>query len=376
MYLNKCKKILSVVLSAVLLGSSASCVKIEMRNSDINSIEKEAETSETAPQMLMQATRKNAVESIPVEIEEETTPVVPKETLAISVCGDIIVDNSIISDAANRAGDGQSYSFLRMYTRIYSTLSSADLSLCSYKEAEDVDSPIESVGALYDLGIDAVNTGSAKDISSYLEEYNLYDINENSDSILINEGDLAIASLSLSEKDCMGDKYKSDIEYADFMSDIVIVFVDWEENTAEKDKAAVMRKIAEAGADIIVGNGDNIGKIEWIDTGDGTLTLAAYSLGNILSTADDAQSLYGGILNLSVEYGDGSIELSNVSLIPTVTHYVASESEEVSGYQVFTFDAYNDELAGSHAVSDITMDKLKNSVKSVVSEDFLPDYLR
>ncbi len=160
------------------------------------------------------------------------------------------------------------------------------------------------------------------------------------------------------------------------MSDIVIVFVDWEENTAEKDKAAVMRKIAEAGADIIVGNGDNIGKIEWIDTGDGTLTLAAYSLGNILSTADDAQSLYGGILNLSVEYGDGSIELSNVSLIPTVTHYVANESEEVSGYQVFTFDAYNDELAGSHAVSDITMDKLKNSVKSVVSEDFLPDYLR
>ena len=174
----------------------------------------------------------------------------------------------------------------------------------------------------------------------------------------------------------MGDKYKSDIEYADFMSDIVIVFVDWEENTAEMDKAAVMKKIAEAGADIIVGNGDNIGKIEWIDTGDGTLTLAAYSLGNILSTADDAQSLYGGILNLSVEYGDGSIELSNVSLIPTVTHYVASESEEVSGYQVFTFDAYNDELAGSHAVSDITMDKLKNSVKSVVSEDFLPDYLR
>ena len=54
MYLNKCKKILSVVLSAVLLGFSASCVKIEMRNSDINSIEKEAETSETAPQMLMQ----------------------------------------------------------------------------------------------------------------------------------------------------------------------------------------------------------------------------------------------------------------------------------------------------------------------------------
>ena len=63
-----------------------------------------------------------------------------------------------------------------------------------------------------------------------------------------------------------------------------------------------MKKIAEAGADIIVGNGDNIGKIEWIDTGDGTLTLAAYSLGNILSPADDAQSLYGGILNLSVEY--------------------------------------------------------------------------
>lgn len=73
-----------------------------------------------------------------------------------------------------------------------------------------------------------------------------------------------------------------------------------------------------------------------------------------------------------MEYGDGSIELSNVSLIPTVTHYVASESGEVSSYQVFTFDAYNDELAGSHAVSDITMDKLKNSVKSVVSEDFLP----
>lgn len=377
MYSKMIKKTALLGVCAALLLSSSSCMKIEMRSSETE-FDTKNEVSETAPQMLSQATKKNEVVSAfevsntEAEKEEEA---VEKEKITISIIGNIEISDSMITDAANRASEGQSYSFLRMYTGAYTSVSSADLSLCSYSEKDGVTSPIESIGALYDLGIDAVNVGSSSNTAEYLSEYEIAGLTENGECSVLECGELSIAALSLNGNACTGDKVKSDVEYADFVSDVVIAFVDWNE-TSDKDKSAAMLNLANAGADIIVGNGDKLGKIEWLDTGDGTLTLAVDSLGNIIADGSEISDVCGGMLSLSVLYGDGSIELADVCLTPTVAHYVAGESGENSGYQIFTYDSYTDEIAANHALGGVSSEKLADIVTSVVGDDFLPDYLR
>lgn len=373
MYLRKIKKIASFVLASTLLLSAPSCMKLEMRDSGVDSDNKATQESEATPLMLSQATKKNEIETAPLETEavkaEET-----KETITLSVSGRVVMDNDIISDAGNRATDGKSYSFLRMYTGIYRDVSSADIAFCSYSTEEEVQSPIESIGALYDLGFDVINTEDSY-TADYLSEYSLIEVREHSECVVLENNGLNIAVLSIDGADCADKSYASDIEYADFVSDLVMVFVDWDDTT-DVDKQTVMYDVASAGADIIIGNGDKLGKIDWIDTGDGSLTLGVESLGNILSSGDEINELCGGVLNLSISYGNGSIEISDVLLAPTVTYYTSENAEENSAYQIFTCDGYSDELSSNHAVVGVTADSIKNCIRKVIDGKFLPDYLR
>ncbi len=376
MHLHNYSKIILAATCLSLLLSLSSCFKIEMRESSVNSEESAVADDDDSAQTLTKASKKNSVESSADESVEEVTEVNSKEVLNISICGNITIDENIISDAAARAGEGQSYSFLRMFTGIYNNIGSSDLAFCSYSENNEAQLPIEAVGAICDLGIDAINTKSSSLTDESLNRYSVTAIKEGSENVVINKNGLKIACLSVSGVDYTENKYQSEIEYSDFVSDIVIVFVDWDNDNPTDGKDKIMYNIAEAGADIIIGNGDALGKLEWIDTGDGTLTLAAYSLGNILTDSDNTDDLCGGVLTLSVAYGGGSIELDNVTLIPTVVHYTSGESSKLSGYQVFTLNEYSDELAQNHAVPNVSVEKMKDKAENLIDEDFLPDYLR
>ena len=365
----------ALIFSAVMLASLSSCIKIEMRDS---SAEQQAEAEESATLMLTQATKKYTVESAPEADTQKAQAEDEREVITFSVCGNIVMDENIISDAANRATEGKSYSFLKMYTGVYNDISSADTAICTYsalnnENGEAVQSPIESVGAIYDLGIDVVNTDKSTGISGYLGEYELDEILPSSDAVIIENNGLNIACLSLTES---SSDYASEIEYAGFVSDIVMVFVDWNDGTTDTEMKNTAVKIAEAGADIIIGNGKSLGGVEWLDTGDGTLTLAAYSLGNILADSDNVSGLCGGILNFSICYGNGSIGIEDVVLTPTLIHYISDEDSDHTGYQVFTFESYRNELAEQHAVNDFSVEGLKAYIGKKVKSDFLPSYFR
>lgn len=372
---HQISKKFALILSAVMLSSLSSCIKIEMRESNA---EQQAEAEESATLMLTQATKKYTVESAPDADAQNTQAEEARAVITFSVCGDIVMDENIISDAANRASEGKSYSFLKMYTGVYNALSSADTAICTYSSAngengESVKSPIESVGAIYDLGIDIVNTDKSTGISDYLGEYELDELLPGSDALILENNGLNIACLSFEES---SSDYAAEIEYADFISDVVMVFIDWNDGTTDSEMRNTAIKMAEAGADIIIGNGKSLGGVEWLDTDDGTLTLAAYSLGNLLADSDEVSGLCGAILSFSVCYGNGSIGIEDVVLTPTLVHYTLDEDSDPAGYQVFTFDSYRNELAGQHAVKDFSVEGLEAYIGRKVNSDFLPSYFR
>ena len=128
-------------------------------------------------------------------------------------------------------------------------------------------------------------------------------------------------------------------------------------------------QLAEAGADVIVGNGTKLEKAEWLDTEDGTKTFVAYSLGNLLSDGDTRSGILSGILTMDiVASADGSISLSDTAVHPIVTHY----TDTGVGYQAMDVAQYTNELAAVHMVKGLTRTSLREEVGKVISSDFLP----
>ena len=163
--LHKSHKLPALVLSGAMLLSLNSCGLMEMRDSYVETEEAE----ETTGQMLAPAERVNQVIERPVEEENQPeTPEVKECTVALS--GDVLVDTGILKDAADGAYDGQSYSFLTMYTGIYGNVSTADAAMMSYSTADRLADrgeqapPVESLAALSDLGADILDTTGCKNM--------------------------------------------------------------------------------------------------------------------------------------------------------------------------------------------------------------------
>ncbi len=373
---NKKVKINLLLLAGIIAALSlTSCVEIEMRDADLYTKET-GETEESAVRMLAPAEKENTVGTAPeTEAEEEPENLT---TVHMSFAGRITTDEKVITDAANRASDGKSYSFLKMYTGVYNAINGADLSVCSYapaknEEGENIVPPVESIGALYDMGLDMVNTSSKVEIGEYLSEYEMVELGSDSEAEIEEINGLRFAFLSVggdSPVAATGDNMKSEVEYADFQSDVVVVYVNWDEGTKNADMKKISYDIASAGADIIIGNGSTLGGAEWLDTGDGTLTLAAYSLGNLVGTSESIEGLLGGVLELDVTANGEAIEISGASIIPTVVQYTAD-----GGYQVFSLKDYSDEISEKHAMDGVTRSRLESVVKKAVSAEFLPDWL-
>lgn len=364
--LNKrVKSSLALIAAGVMFLSASSCGVIKMRDSYQNTEIAEG----SADVMLNRAERYNTVETMVVTSQEAET-----KTIKVALSGDIVIDNGIVTDAANRATDGRSYSFIRMFTGIYHTINTADVSFGFFSTADcpegtDEVTPIECIAALSDLGYDVLDTTGAGKAADELAEYNIVDIDAATDE-----------NLSLFEKDGVNfailsidnGKIDDSIEYADFVSDILIVSVNWDDSLSDEDKRASVISIAEAGADVIIGSGDKLCGIEWIDTADGTNTLVVNSLGNLICSSDVFTDLCGGILEFSVTVTDEIIELTDVVLTPTVVYY----SEGNSDYQIFELESFSDDLSASHMTECVNSENLISYVSGIVSSEFLPESLR
>ena len=265
---ENCKKFFAAAMTGVMLLSSASCGMIEMRDSTADLEEKE----ESAPLMLEPAERVNTVETR----KETEIPTAQEPAAAVSLCftGDIRIDENIISDAANRATEGKSYSFVRMYSGVFRNICSADLAFGSYSTVSvpagsdgSRNTPIESLAVLADVGFDVLDTDGAVNDSVELSEYGIYDVHSESDVSYIEKNGLVLAFVTADENDLNGVKTAAET------ADAVIVSIDWADGSSQEDHEKTAYELTLAGADVIIGKGNTLGGIEWIDVGSGTPAL-------------------------------------------------------------------------------------------------------
>ncbi len=361
--------------------SMTSCGLIEMRDSYEETTKAEADTA----MMLAPAERVNEVE-VRTEIlpEPEIEEEIPKTVLTFTAAGDIRIDEPIIADAANRAAEGSTYSFLRMYSGVYRAIHDADVAVGRYSTAsspfsaennssEDKSTPIESLAALSELGFEVLDTTGADLLDDYPDDMTEYGIGNLHASLTGEQGvytveqdgiTLAFLSTDGSSKNVL----LKTMDYASSVGDVVIVSVDWKDGTTEKQKTNLTGILAGAGADIILGSADTLGGAEWIDTGDGSPALAVYSLGNFAATADTSEELCGGILSLDITLCEGEISLENVCVEPIIMHY----GDGSRNYQIFRMSGYTSDISAAHAMEGLDIDVLADRVGEILDDEFLP----
>lgn len=378
--MNNCHPYFSKAAAALLCLSTlslASCGTIEMRSAVPETTRGEADSA----MMLAPAERVNDIEirTETVETEPELPEEAPKTVVSFTAAGDVRIDENIIADAANRAAQGSSYSFLKIYSGIYRAIHDADVAVGNYSAAAapyhcsdpEQTTPIESLAALAELGFEVLDTTGADLSASYVREMaeyeiaNLHSAMTGVNAVRIVEKDgITIAFLAVEGTDVNAET----VAYADSVSDLVVVSANWKSGTSEKHRKAAAGTMAEAGADIILGSGTTLGAAEWIDTGDGTPALAVYSLGNLVASADQAEDLCGGILSLDITLCEGEITLENVCIDPIILHY----GEGNRNYQIFELNSYTGEISGTHAVKDLDTAALTEKVSSLLNDGFLP----
>lgn len=169
------------------------------------------------------------------------------------------------------------------------------------------------------------------------------------------------------------EEFLAQVERAKDVADIVVANIHWGSeythipSTFQTDLA---QRAIEAGVDVIFGHHPHvIQPVEYITRSDGTQGIVCYSLGNFLSTQDQAARMIGGMLDVRFWVEEDSISLSSVEFLPCITHYGTG----TTNVQVYPYDLYTTELANAHGLSAISMPYIYNTVTSVIVGDFLPE---
>lgn len=171
------------------------------------------------------------------------------------------------------------------------------------------------------------------------------------------------------------DSMISDIKAAKEISDVCVVAMHWgteDSGIIEDKQREYARELAEAGADIIIGNHPHVLRnIEMIERSDGE-TLCAYSLGNFISAQNAGANLISGILEFNVTFTDKSEApvISDIRLTPIVTHYEHS----YANLRLFKLSDYTPGLAAAHGVRQygaFSYDYIIDVLKGAVDEKYL-----
>ena len=373
------KRIAAVITALLLLPS---CGFLEMR-------EAMPETEPASDGLLSQARRSAEAEGERSPgLQLYTTPPEAEETPSITFAfaGDILIDTFIISDAARKAGEGQSYSFLRTVSGVYRMLETADVTVGYDSSAVhpkgDTDpthrTPAEAIETLANAGYDLLNTLDWNDEEGLLEQYGVEDLSiapGGTNAVVIQEEGITVSLLTVG-----GDAHPIGSEAVNRQigdaaenSDLVIVMADWNPGMSSGEQCAAAYYMAEAGADVIIGTGDTVGAVDWLNKNDGSESLAVYSLGNLLSTSAYYENLTGGILTFTAERrSSGRVAVKDVVLTPTFTHMEKGRRE----VQVFPLFSYRDELAKIHYIGGLTADTIVSYVRSIVPAVYLPNDYR
>ncbi len=395
------KKKIALLLSLVLLTG---CTSLD------GGAPKETTTAQT-----------NAPETSITEIttEEETQPpetepwVVSK---TVSFCA--VGDNLIHSPIYRQAWNGESYDFSKAYEGVSDIIEGADIAvinqetlICSdmYEPSNypRFNSPTALGDHMIDMGFDVFTLANNHCLDygeeglsyslDYWEKKNVlyagtYRNAEDKSNIRVGEyGGIKFSVLSYTEslnglslpsssEMIIGnanhlEEMIADVKAAKEISDVCIVALHWgvEGSDAVEDwQREYAKALAEAGADIIIGNHPHVLRSIEIIPHEGGETVCAYSLGNFISAQNVGANLISGILsfNVTVTEGEKSPKITDVKLIPIVTHY----DNGYGNLRLYKLSDYTPELASAHGVrnySNFSYDFILEFLKKNIDEKFL-----
>lgn len=163
------------------------------------------------------------------------------------------------------------------------------------------------------------------------------------------------------------------IQRARLLADVVLVSVHWGDEystVVNHEQKSQAQKLADAGADIIIGNHPHvIENISWINAADGRKTICAYAMGNLLSSQSFFENVIGGMLELTIIKSNSKIALQGARFVPIVTHY----EKGYKAFKVYLLSDYSVALAANHGIADtadLSPSKIKSYVKSIISPEF------
>ncbi len=360
----------------------------------------------------------------PIVLPQTIEPEIPVyEPISFFACGDNLIHDGIYLQAAARHGAG-GYDFSYCYDNVRDYISSFDVSQINQETLVNDALPPSSYPMfstpgqmghdLYDAGFDVFSLANnhtydkgATGLSATVEFWQnmpegvytsgIHEDNTDYTNIALQEVEgFTLAHLSYTEMTnglpkpagsehhvvltSQTDILQSQITLAKTLADIVIVNVHWGneysnyENEAQK---ALAQNMADWGADLIVGTHPHVVQnAAWLTAQDGRNVFVAYSLGNFLSTQNQAQTMIGAALECEFtkvvnEDGTSVSAVVNPQIKPTITHYDAN----YSNVRVYMYEDYTPELAEAHGINawapEFGIDFINQVMQSYVNAEFL-----
>jgi poly-gamma-glutamate synthesis protein (capsule biosynthesis protein) len=159
-------------------------------------------------------------------------------------------------------------------------------------------------------------------------------------------------------------------------ADVVLVSMHWGteySNGVNSNQQAAAARVAELGADVIIGTGPHVLEpVEWIPGANGKQTLVWYSIGNLLSTQLEIPQLIGGVAQFdAVKKLDGTIAIEAPRFTPTYMHWEWTPEQAAAGdllarhnLHVYPLSAAADAL--SRSLFNTSVDEQYSYVRTVL----------
>ncbi|MBE6671487.1 MAG: CapA family protein [Ruminococcaceae bacterium] len=430
---NIMKRVLFSIIAFVLLLSLVGCLSVG--NGGMNSPTDTEQTEDTKVNNTDDTTGNGSVD-VPVVNNEKK--VIKFAAVGDALIHSAIYweAEEIASGMQNYSGK---YYFNDMYEHIADEIKAADIAFVNHEAPiantaisgyPNFNAPEESGNALVDLGFNVVNiannhmfdvdhktTGYADTIAYWATKSVLqiggYKNNADYDNIRVMNVDgvnIAFLAYTYNPSSTNGTYMNSASQKAGYIApiandatitrhialakekaDFVVVSMHWGSENVDKptnEQKRLAKLIADNGADVIIGHHSHtVQPVEWIEGASGNKTLCVYSLGNFISGMLNSKNMLGGMMTFDIVKEDGEIRIENPIFKPIMCQYTIANfsNKDVDGnpvrteFKVYMLEDYTEDLAKKHGVQNytkFTYSSLKDRVKSIISSEFLPSYLK
>lgn len=170
---------------------------------------------------------------------------------------------------------------------------------------------------------------------------------------------------------------KKDLAKADQLADFVIVCPHWgtEYTHVETEEQHYWAKLfVENGADLIIGAHPHvIEPVTWVESDNGNKALCYYSLGNYISTQNEAANMLGAMAKVTITNDEeGNVFIKEYGVEPLVTQKLWG-TQEITTYKL---SDYTSALASQNRIIDkdsrFSMSYLVNTCKQVFGDLYIP----